>query len=30
MDDEARRAQARYDVLTAVLDALRVARAAQG
>ncbi len=27
MDDEARRAQARYDALTAVLDALRVARA---
>lgn len=30
MDDEARRAQARYDALTAVLDALRVARAARG
>jgi hypothetical protein len=30
MDDEARRAQARYDALTAVLDALTAARAAQG
>ncbi len=30
MDDEARRAQARYDALTAVLDALRVARTEEG
>jgi hypothetical protein len=30
MDDEARRAQARYDALTVVLDALTAARAAQG
>lgn len=30
MDDEARRAQARFDALTAVLDALAAARAEQG
>ena len=29
MDDEARGAQARYDALTAVLDAVRAARAAR-
>ena len=30
MDDEARRAQARYDALTAVLEAIRSARPASG
>jgi hypothetical protein len=30
MDDEARRAQARYDALTAVLEALATARAGSG